>query len=248
MENQRTPSIGLRAGCLRPGLLCPGQPGGGRVEGKGSPRVIPPTSRYAELSVKWWQWIYSQPGSTNPALDTTGEFAAGTPKERDIFFLAGMYSPTGGVFQANRTITIGSETKFFFPVLNAEADNVGFVPPYTVDELRSLAARLVQPIDIYCVVDGVRVNDLLGYRVVSPVFRFRFPGKDNLYTYFGYDVPGKDWPSLTVEPAVSDGYFLLLAPLHPGQHTIAFGGTAQAFDGSTFRIDITYNITVKRED
>ena len=43
-------------------------------------------------------------------------------------------------------------------------------------------------------------------------------------------------------PAMTDGYWVMLAPLSPGQHTLEFGGTV----GSpvNFTLDITYNLTV----
>ena len=48
-------------------------------------------------------------------------------------------------------------------------------------------------------------------------------------------------PAGAYAPAVADGYYLLLAPLPPGPHTITFGGT----DGTGFSQDITYHITVQ---
>jgi hypothetical protein len=50
-------------------------------------------------------------------------------------------------------------------------------------------------------------------------------------------------------PAVSDGYWLMLAPLPIGQHTITFGGTMPwGYDANgnpcTFTLYITYNINV----
>jgi hypothetical protein len=38
-----------------------------------------------------------------------------------------------------------------------------------------------------------------------------------------------------------DGYYLMLAPLSPGSHTVHFGGEAPALN---FTIDVTYHITV----
>jgi hypothetical protein len=45
-------------------------------------------------------------------------------------------------------------------------------------------------------------------------------------------------------PSVADGYYLLLAPLPRGPHTIKFGGTA-LFGNVPFSQDITYNLFVK---
>ena len=47
---------------------------------------------------------------------------------------------------------------------------------------------------------------------------------------------------------MGDGFYILLRPLPPGEHTIRFGGTSQALDGdgnpATFQLDITYHVTV----
>jgi hypothetical protein len=45
----------------------------------------------------------------------------------------------------------------------------------------------------------------------------------------------------TVNPAVSDGVYIMLAPLQGGPHTINFKATA--FGGS-FNLDVTYRIRV----
>jgi hypothetical protein len=58
---------------------------------------------------------------------------------------------------------------------------------------------------------------------------------------FGAKIPGTDWPTTFVFPAASDGYWLMLEPLPPGNHIINFGGASK--DG-TFQIDITYEIKV----
>jgi hypothetical protein len=57
------------------------------------------------------------------------------------------------------------------------------------------------------------------------------------------------FPAGTTSPSVSDGYFLMLAPLSVGSHTIHFKGSAvftQAQDGFDFRfsMDITYHLIV----
>ena len=59
---------------------------------------------------------------------------------------------------------------------------------------------------------------------------------DNVAQSFGCDVSG------LVDPVVADGYYLMLAPLTPGQHTLNFGGTIG--DPINFTLDITYNFTV----
>ena len=88
--------------------------------------------------------------------------------------------------------------------------------------------------------DGESLKDLDLYRAESPPFIFGPLPENNVL-----DVePG------TVAGSVSDGYYILLAPLSVGEHEIHFGGAAvftleeDGFD-FFFGLDITYNITVE---
>lgn len=72
-------------------------------------------------------------------------------------------------------------------------------------------------------IDGVAVQDLDDYRVTSPAFYAEWPE----WTYLG--------------PNFDDGWYLMLAPLSEGEHTISFTGS----DGG---VDVTYNLTVVDEE
>jgi hypothetical protein len=228
--------------------------------GNANPGVIPPNSgQYADLSAQWWQWALGQPvtnnpATTNPLLDTTGVAAHnGQPQQGNVFFLAGLISLSSGlVAKAERTITIPTGTRLFFPILNSEADNVGVSPPLSVAELRVGAAFLPNSVtSLFASIDGVPLQNLSAYRAISPVFSFTLPPNNvagnsvNLYyalTGGAINVSG------TQTPAVADGFYLLLTPLTPGHHDLHFGGTTQILDANgnpaTFELDITYHITV----
>jgi hypothetical protein len=96
--------------------------------------------------------------------------------------------------------------------------------------------RTLEAIEAICNGDGAL--DVLGACAgpaedgcTAPAFSLTFPD-DN---FFGL-------PAGTYAPAVTDGVYLLLAPLTPGAHTITFGGAGYAF-GSISQ-DITYHLTV----
>jgi len=218
------------------------------AQGNANPGVIPPNSQYAQLSAQWWQWVFSQPVVSNPLFDTTGALAAnGQPANGNVFFLAGLISPNGDPLSAHveRSITIAAGTRLFFPILNSEFDNVGVDPPFDVAQLRSFAAASISSVtSLYTTIDGRAVQNPAEYRTLSPVFSYTLPAVDNLYQFFNIDVSGTQYP------AVGDGYYLLLTPLSPGRHTIAFGGTTQTVDqygnpAGIFHLDIVYHITVK---
>lgn len=211
------------------------------------PTVIENGKAYEKMSADWWKWAYSFPVSINPLFDETGDFAY-LGDRGNVFYLAGVFNVSG---MATRTISVPAGKPIFFPVLNILWDNVGVRPPYlngkhdtpatfepmSVPELRAMAGAAVDEVsELHVTVDGCPIPDLFSYRAKSSPFSFTFPRTDNIYQLFGYDVSG------TIAPAVSDGYWILLAPLPPGQHTINFGGSVG--NPTFFSLDITYHITV----
>ncbi|HEX2914695.1 MAG TPA: hypothetical protein VH186_28095 [Chloroflexia bacterium] len=220
------------------------------AEGQGNnPKVLPPQSSafgktYGEWSAMWWQWAFSIPVPDNPLLDQTGE-KCGVGQSGKVWFLVGTFvntlTPTGDTLgQATRNCTIPAGKAIFFPILNAEWDEIGQNPPLTVEQLRQLAADAMDTTkNLSASVDGhsIRLTDNNGkqiYRVTSPVFSFTLP-EDNIYGQ-----PAGDY-----YPVVGDGVYLMLAPLSVGTHTIHFHGESSLPDGSSFILDITYHLMVK---
>ena len=210
------------------------------VQGGGNPNpaVLPLNSHshgntYGEWSARWWQWLLSIPEAANPNLDTTGANCA-EGQVGQVWFLAGSFDST----PVTRDCTIPTGRALFFPILNTvfgagvgdcEPSNPGV--PCDVNALRALAAApLDNPITLEASIDGVELKDLINYRVQSPVFSLTFPAG----AVFGL-------PSGTFTPQVSDGYWLMLAPLSAGTHTIHFKGVRT--DG--FELEVTYNLTIK---
>mgnify|MGYP000871684906 CR=1 FL=1 len=210
--------------------------------------------RMANWTAQWWQWIWSSPVHTSPTSSTFQNplFQSGAvdckaadvtdPQGGRILFLAGTTVPSPP--PTERTCTVPPGVSLFFPLLNQEYDNVGCCDPgtppftFTVEELKSLvAAAMDSPQELHASVDGVAVP---AYRLKSEVFAYQMPAIDNVYQYFGATVPGANWPSTTVYPAVSDGYWALVRPLSRGPHTIQFGGITN----TGFTVAVTYHITV----
>jgi hypothetical protein len=114
----------------------------------------------------------------------------------------------------------------FFPVVNAFLAEEG-----TVEEMRAALAEFIDSVVTLSVtIDGEPIENLEDYRAISPVFSITLPA-DNIF----------DAPEGVYFPAVSDGYWLLLAPLRPGDHVIHFSATTTG----GFSQDITYNLTVE---
>lgn len=229
--------------------------------GNPNPGVIPPNSgEYGDLSAQWWRWVLSQPvtpknpSTTNPLVDTTGLAAHnGQPQDGNVFFLGGLLSFNSGLqASVTRSITIPTGTRLFFPILNSEWDNVGNPPTdFSIPQLRALAAKDASHVlTQYVKVDGVPLNNLFSYRVISPVFSYTLPPNNppESVNITDFLTGGFVEVSGLVTPVVSDGYYVLLSPLPPGEHLIQFGGTATVFDPDMnafiFSLDVTYHIKV----
>jgi len=223
----------------------------------------------AKLSAVWWQWVLSVPVTYSPLYDETGDNAYSRQPYSNLLFLAGTFSiqqlQNGDLKgEVTRSISVKQGIAFFFPLINAEGDNVCGRPnlggncfgqdkfPYNlgVPELQALAAvsvnsttglyaKLTPTNQTFDTATGATQN-ILYPRLQSPPFSYRLPATDNLYQYSGIDVSG------TVSPAVADGYYSFVpGTLVPGYYKLEFGGSFPINDqGNTFSEAITYNITV----
>jgi len=214
-----------------------------------NPRILPPNSHpygktYGQWSALWWRYVYPLPVHNppytgpiyNPLFDETGA-ACGNAQSGPVFFLVGVINVSGTADRTECTVPAGKA--LFFPVLNTEFDNFfpPVVPPNTVDELFALAAQTIATAtDLHVSIDGSPVHDITSYRTISPVFSYTVPDEDNIPQFFGVNVTGNSGP------AAGDGFYLMLAPLPPGQHTLNFGGTFAT--SPPFSLDITYHLTV----
>jgi hypothetical protein len=210
-----------------------------------SPEATHYGKTYGEWSASFWQYLYSIPSSLNPALDPTGA-QCGVDQSGPVFFLVGTFTtttpvPGGDVFgTANRgSCTAPAGAALFFPILNAEcstAEGNG-----TTDaELRACAVGFIDSAtNLAAEVDGVSIQGLHNtkttiYRAQSPLFTFDLPA---------HNILGLRPQS---SPSVSDGVYLMLAPLTPGQHRIHFHGQAPLSPTANFVLDVTYDkLTVR---
>jgi hypothetical protein len=141
--------------------------------------------------------------------------------------------------EAVRECSVPTGTALFFPIVNAEC-NTFEDPSATEADLRGCANFLGDHIqNLLVTIDGVAVEHIGLYRAESPAFTIG-PVPDN--NIFG-TTPGSTFDS------VSDGFYIMLAPLSRGQHEIHFEGAAiftaeeDGFD-FTFMLDISYHVSV----
>jgi hypothetical protein len=122
----------------------------------------------------------------------------------------------------------------FFPIINAECSTLEPEPFACSDEAScsGCAAGFVDATaGLACEIDGVPVTDLESYRVQSPLFTIGPLTEDNLLGL----------PEGTTGESVSDGVWVMVAPLSVGEHTIHFAGTFVDFD---LTLDVTYHLTI----
>jgi hypothetical protein len=172
-----------------------------------------------EWSAEWWKWVLPIPANRNPMLDNDGAFANEGQSSGNVFFVSFTLGIVPGT--VTRQFTVPEGKYLFFPLMLYEADNVNTIPPLSIEQLRDQTAGYVNATtNLYANLDGIDLTNLYSHRASSPVFNFFYTNADNLQSWaFG----GKPITGL-IDPAVCDGYWLMLEPLPPGQHVLRFGG------------------------
>jgi hypothetical protein len=169
---------------------------------------------YGEWTAQWWKWALSVPEDRNPAADQTGE-NCGEAQSGPVWFLAGTF---GGLNERNCDIPAGKS--ILFPVINAECSYAEYPDLRTESELRNCAVSSNDGVtELMVTIDGQPINEtqLRSYRVQSPLFNLTL-SENNIYGL----------PATTTQ-AVSDGFWVFLPPLGPGQHEIHFRGALVDF-------------------
>jgi hypothetical protein len=169
---------------------------------------------YGEWTARWWQWVVSIPEGRNPSADETGE-NCGEGQSGPVWFLAGTF---GGLNIRNCDIPAGRS--ILFPVINAECSYAEYPDLQTEPELRSCGVSSNDGVtELMVTIDGQAIDEsqLRSYRVQSPLFNLTLP-ENNI---FGL-------PAITTQ-AVSDGFWVFLPPLAPGEHEVHFRGAIVDF-------------------
>src|SRR5262245_31575568 len=219
-----------------------------------NPGVLPPHSEafgktYAEWSVRWWRWLLSQPSDSNPTFDTSGIDCA-NEQSGPVWFLAGTPG-TPETPPVTRACDVPVGKAVLFPIINYENDFPCPDPTFKPDPGQSLrdfltngtasiagARDVVDGVTFLQVtVDGVPLTSLFDYRATSDLFRFT--GDPSLTATFDACITGSS------QPAVSDGFWIMLTSLPPGSHTIHFKAAFTAGPFKGFTQDVTYVLTVK---
>ena len=178
---------------------------------------------YNELTGDWYNWAVRFPLATNPIVED-GPVDCTREQKGKIWFLAGNFGgAVGEPNPSNRTCTIPKGKALFFPVINT----LWWVPEdgNNVAEVRAIANANINPTtSLEVIIDGVAINDPFAYRAQSPPGGFAL-NFGPLLADFGFG-PTPD----PRDPAVADGYWILLAPLQKGAHVIQFRSSKPGFN------------------
>ena len=149
--------------------------------------------------------------------DTTGKLCH-LKQDGPVWFLAGTY----GTKRTIRTCEVPRGKYLFFPLVNYVFYPVH--PDSTCAYNQERAAEMTNDVSsLVLEIDGVRAKDLTVHRLATEkCFDLNELSGGGIY------------------PAAANGYYVMLAPLKPGSHTLNFGGVLPRMSQA-----VTYTIHVR---
>jgi hypothetical protein len=204
-----------------------------------NPGIVPAEARpygktLGEWSAIWWNVGIEHPVEGNPFFEG-GAFELSST-------VWGIAAPLGeGTFST----TVPAGKALFLPLVTIECSSLepeesGFHGDTEAEQAECAAFWTDHIVDLSFEIDGVPIQNLEAYRVVSPQFSFVAPDPNIL------GVPGGG-----AGTAVADGYYLMLPPLSKGVHTTRLRGTLHfsVAEGDPFDLELvtdnTFSITIE---
>jgi hypothetical protein len=171
----------------------------------------------AQWSKAYWRWSKSFPRGSTPADDPDGSRCA-EKQQAPVWFLTGSTKPA----PVARTCRIPADRYVFFPVLASLAE-VKDRNPTRCPASRPLLDRMTaSAADLRVEIDGRPIADFALWRQRTECFFLQTAAGER--------------------QGMSDGYWLMLQPLPPGEHVITFGGR---FLADAFSQDVRYHLRVE---
>ena len=212
-----------------------------------NPALFAPDAHPFGASMATWaerasRWVYGHPLDRNPLFDQTGA-NCDVAQQGPVWYIARIAGPL--VFSGTRHCAIPKQ-KSLFLYIGAVVDEYPCAPfpafhpapgQSLYDFLRADAAPIMDKVNLLQVtIDSRPMRDVIAdYRYHSEkLFSIRFDPslKDPL---------GDPCITGTRQPAIVDGFFMMVKPLSRGEHTIVVHGTATSGDDKTF----TYYLTMR---
>jgi hypothetical protein len=197
---------------------------------------------YSQWNAAWQQWADSIPTANHPLFDN-GDCSVG--QSGPVWFLGRKFVANGGPDDYDHVVrdcNMPAGKALYVAVYNAEDSALEETAlghnQVQIGELRAVTASEMDGVtDLAMQVDGEDVRNIKErFRMQSPVFEFTLPA-DNFFTAIGEG----PFAAGTYSPAVDDGYYVMVAPLSRGHHTIHFHGAA-----GVDVLDVMYHIYVSQ--
>lgn len=196
---------------------------------------------YSQWAASFWQWMLSYPLAGHPAIDDPS-FDFSARQSGNVWYWA---APDGPL---TRTVTLPAGKAFLLSIRDVDTSSLELPPFYGATEAEQRANSkwfADHIVNVFCIVDGVAVENLQDFRFSTPQFEFTAP------TPWIFGDPNNNIGGTGT--AVGDGYFLLFPSLSKGTHTIHYGGTFH-FDAGELDVDpldfvkdITIELTVVKD-
>jgi hypothetical protein len=189
------------------------------------------------------QWIYQEPYDVNPAYDQTGAHCT-IDQRGPAWFIPPVFAPPGTprpiIQNATRECTVPAHHSLLLDIGSLVDDypcpDPTFQPPpggSLYDFLIADAKPVMDTVNALQVsIDGIRVPDVLSYRYHSAQL-FNIKGDLSLQPVLDGCITG------SYQPAIVDGFFMMVKPLAPGFHTIVVHGTNTLGDDRTYNYRLT---------
>jgi hypothetical protein len=194
-----------------------------------NPTVLAPNSTpfgktYGEWSIEFMKWAFSIPLAQNPLWGPEGQSVEISQSGKVWFIPPRIFEPMPRTVES--TVDVPAGTALLVNLCAASWINLPELgdAPWT---------------ELEVTVDGAPVDDPWQYRVTTPLFTFT--GSLGLLDYD---------PCITGNPqdAVSDGYWIMLKPLKPGEHVLHLRCAVSIPEWTwSFATEVTYSLTVEAE-
>ncbi|GAC1357058.1 MAG: hypothetical protein NVSMB47_10320 [Polyangiales bacterium] len=203
---------------------------------------------YTQWTEEYWKWLLQIPKATSPLFG--GDCAQG--QSGPMWFLVPGQSIKAGV----RACTIPASAAILVPLaaflcFPCPEDDAACAIPTAETDLRKCVRDYFAAIDtMQLVVDGKRVgdggSDFILYRAQSSLFSWKAPAAraEQAIACTGpvpknaCSVPEGD------RQGVSDGYWVILQPLSPGQHTLYWSSSLLPASDPPVKASVAWDLTI----
>jgi hypothetical protein len=176
---------------------------------------------HTDWVIQWFHWIMPFPSNDSPTLDQTGNLTMKYQPRSPVYMLPGEHAAVA----SNRHITIPANKPIMMPVLWSIISTYSPVVGKSFIQNANAFFAKDQPTRLFATLDNKPIPIVT---INTPVFRLNIPSNNAFEIQGGSDA----W-------VISNGYWVFLNPLPPGDHTLTYvGATHDYVNGATFYLKV----------